>query len=406
MRALWPAFRSLYPLSFRGYRDVWPGSRAGLVRVPFGIYPKDMNMKHRLRIIVIAGCVVVATAAIVLYNHFSSRPGIGDAGPVSDKAPVAAPAAGRPVPVEVHVAALEPIDAGIGGLGKLLANEEVEIVSEIAGKVEKIQFSEGAKVRAGDLLVKVNDDDLQAQLSRAEFQRRLLSDKLDRNRILFEKDAVSGEAFDQIETDYNMVEADIRLLKVKIDKTEIKAPFDGVIGFRYISLGSYLQPSTPIAQLVDHSKLRVEVAIPAQYLDASLIGAPLMFTVRGDDTPRRARVYAIDPRVDDKTKTIILRGLYDNADGRLLPNMSVTFSISQRQGRSLQVPTEAIVPEIDRQRVWVVRKGRAVPVAVTTGVRNERMIEITDGIAAGDSVIVTGLMQVRDGARVEVVSTR
>ncbi len=365
----------------------------------------SLRMKHRLRIFVIAGSVVVAAGALLSYNYFSSKPRMGDGETV---AAVSGKVAGerKATPVEVYIAAMKPIDAGISGLGKLLANEEVEIVSEISGKVEQILFEEGKAVKAGDLLVKVNDEDLQAQLARAEFQRKLLKEKLDRNRILLEKDAVSGEAFDQIETDYNMVEADIQLLRVKIDKTEIKAPFDGVVGFRYISLGSYLQPSTPIVQLVDHSKLKVEVAIPAQYLSNSFVGRQLTFTTRADDTPRRARIYAIDPLVDDKTKTVVLRGVYDNSDGRLLPNMSINFSIAQRQGTALQVPTEAIVPEIDRQTVWVVRGGRAVQLPVETGIRSASTVEITHGLNKGDSVIITGLMQVREGARVEVVTTR
>ena len=146
--------------------------------------------------------------------------------------------------------------------GSLLANEEVDLVAEIVGKVRKIYFQEGVAVKKGQLLLKVDDADLQAQLTRAEFQKKLLAEKLERQRILLKRESISREAFDQLQTDYNMLEADIELLKVKISRTEIRAPFDGVMGFRYVSEGSYVQPSSQIARIVDNSTLKYEFNIP------------------------------------------------------------------------------------------------------------------------------------------------
>ena len=162
------------------------------------------------------------------------------------------------LPVSGIVASMSTSGNGIPVTGLLVANEEVELVSETAGKVVKIAFEEGTLVKKGTLLVKVDDSDLQAQLARAEFQKELLAAKLERQRILLKRESISVEEFQQLETEYNMNLADIELLKVKIARTEIRAPFDGRMGFRFVSEGSYLQPSTKVSTIVDNSYLKIE----------------------------------------------------------------------------------------------------------------------------------------------------
>ena len=174
------------------------------------------------------------------------------------------------LPVTGIIAKNSVVAAGFPVNGSLLANEEVDLVAEIVGKVRKIYFQEGVAVKKGQLLLKVDDADLQAQLTRAEFQKKLLAEKLERQRILLKRESISREAFDQLQTDYNMLEADIELLKVKISRTEIRAPFDGVMGFRYVSEGSYVQPSSQIARIVDNSTLKYEFNIPEKYADNNL----------------------------------------------------------------------------------------------------------------------------------------
>ena len=176
------------------------------------------------------------------------------------------------LPVTGIIAKNSVVAAGFPVNGSLLANEEVDLVAEIVGKVRKIYFQEGVAVKKGQLLLKVDDADLQAQLTRAEFQKKLLAEKLERQRILLKRESISREAFDQLQTDYNMLEADIELLKVKISRTEIRAPFDGVMGFRYVSEGSYVQPSSQIARIVDNSTLKYEFNIPEKYADNNLKG--------------------------------------------------------------------------------------------------------------------------------------
>ncbi len=292
---------------------------------------------------------------------------------------------------------------GVPITGSMLANEEVELVAEIVGKVRKIYFEEGSFVKKGQLLLKVDDADLQAQLTRSEFQKKLLSEKLERQRILLKRESISREAFDQLQTDYNMLEADIELLKVKISRTEIRAPFYGEMGFRYVSEGSYVQPSSKIATIVDNSVLKFEFSIPERYADNNLKNREVYFHVTGSDKLYSANVYAVDPLIDMKTRMILLRARFQNKNHELMPGMFAKGNIVfGGKNEFIAVPTEAVVPEMDGKRLWVVRNGKAVSVPVETENRDERNVGVVSGITVGDTVLTGGLMQLREGMGVSV----
>ena len=171
-----------------------------------------MNKRIKRGLVIIIVLVVLGIIFIPRLGWFSVKSEIPDAVPRKGSGVLT---------VEGVVAQNSHSSNGIQVVGTMLANEEVELVAEIVGKVRRIYFQEGSYVRKGDLLLKVDDADLQAQLSRAEFQRKLLSEKLERQRILLKRESISREAFDQLQTDYNVLEADIELLKVKISRTEL-----------------------------------------------------------------------------------------------------------------------------------------------------------------------------------------
>lgn len=307
------------------------------------------------------------------------------------------------LPVSGIVARYSVTANGIPVNGSLLANEEVELVAEIVGKVRKIYFQEGSFVRKGQLLLKVDDADLQAQLSRSEFQKKLLSEKLERQRILLKRESISREAFDQLQTDYNMLEADIELLKVKISRTEIRAPFDGEMGFRYVSEGSYVQPSSKIATIVDNSVLKYEFYVPERYADNNLKGREVFFRVTGNEKLYSAHVYAVDPLIDVKTRMILLRARFQNKKLELMPGMFAKGNIVfGDKNQFIAVPSEAVVPEMDGKRLWVVRNGKAVSVPVETESRDEKNVEVISGVSVGDTILTGGLMQLREGMGVAV----
>jgi membrane fusion protein (multidrug efflux system) len=253
------------------------------------------------------------------------------------------------------------------------------------------------------LLVKINDDDLVAQLERAQYQLNLLTEQLERQRILLEKDAVSRESFDKVQTDYNMVASDISLYKARIEKTEVRASFSGIVGFRYVSEGSFVQPGTKVARLVDNSSLKVEFSIPEKYVSLPLLGNDIAFEVEGFTQTFRAEVYAVDSKVEAKTRTIALRAHYENDRELLFPGMSASVMlITSKSANSIQIPSEAIVPEMNGKSAWIVRDGKAATLPIETGIRNDLMVEVLSGIAAGDTIITTGLMQLRPGIPVQV----
>jgi len=351
--------------------------------------------RKSIRIGLFSAILAVALIIIFVPRWLNSAPG-----KESSAAPPAASSGGRgggggALPVNVYITAPAELRGGIGVSGTLFANEEVELTSEIAGKVVKIFFKEGARVKKGELLAKINADDIVAQLERAEEQLKLLGAQLERQRVLLSKDAVSRESFDKLQTDYNMTAADISLYKARIEKTEIRAAFNGIVGFRYVSEGGFVQPGTKVARMVDNSVLKVEFSIPEKYIALQLMGRDLVFTVDGFPQTFKAKVYAIDPKLDIKTRTIALRAHHDNSSGLLLPGMSAWITLITSQAEALQIPAEAIVPEMEGKSVWLVRNGRAVSTKIETGVRSEAMVEVTDGLVAGDSVIITGLMQLR-----------
>lgn len=305
------------------------------------------------------------------------------------------------IPARLFVLEPDLLKSGITAIGTLLPNEEVELISESAGKVVGIYFDEGKPVTKGQLLLKVDDAELQAQLRRAEYQQKLTSERLNRQRILLEKDAVSREEFDQVQTDYNILQADIDLLKTKISKTEIRAPFAGIIGFRGVSLGSFLQLNTIIARLIDQGYLKLEFAIPEKYGLLYLPGKKISFTTELSPQQFDAVVYAIDPKVDIATRTIMVRGLYNNASGKLSAGMFArTHLIVDQSDEVLLIPTEAVVQEMDGKKVWVVSNGKARSQIITTGYRTDQQVEVLSGLQIGDTIMITGLMQVREGSAI------
>jgi membrane fusion protein (multidrug efflux system) len=371
--------------------------------------------------------VLITVVAVYLYNSVTNKPKINeensekvgrDGGNKSGKDAAAGDkkdnksqrgqgGGGRVLPVSFYIADYEKNNGGLLGLGSLVAKERVDLVSEVSGRVIDIRFKEGEFVRRGTVLVKLNDDELQTQLKRAQYQYGLLKEKLERQKILLNKDAVSREDFDQVQTEYNVLSQDIEQLKSKIDKCEVKAPFDGMLGFRNVSLGAYLVPNSKITTLVDIKNLVIEFSIPEKYATKKLIGSIAKFTVQGSTKEYSARVYAIDPELDVKTRSIMFRAAYTNSDGLLRPGMSAKVSLATGQSSSsIYVPNEALISDISGKLIWIIREGKAKSIIVKTGVRTIDKIEILDGINQGDSIITTGLMQVRPGSPVKPVSNK
>ncbi len=281
--------------------------------------------------------------------------------------------------------------------GTLRPDEEVDLAFETSGKIVSIKFTEGTRVKKGDLLAKINDKPLQAQLEKLLAQKKLTESKEYRQRTLLNKDAISQESYDQIVTELQTIQADISLIEARISETELRAPFDGIIGLRYLSEGAYATPATKIAKLIKIKPLKIEFSIPERYASEIKIGYPVTFQVDGSNINYKANVYAVDPKIDIDTRTIVLRALYPNTNeehksGRYA---SITLQMSKVED-AIAIPSEALIPEMDGERVYLYKSGKASSVKVTTGLRTSSQIQITNGLNFGDTLLVTGILQLRE----------
>jgi len=288
--------------------------------------------------------------------------------------------------------------------GTILANEEVALRTETSGKIVELSFNEGRSVNRGDLLLKINDNELQAQYRQAEYRQKLAEDREDRQRQLLEKGGISREEYDATLNEVNVLRSAVELIKAQLAKTELHAPFDGVLGLRYVSEGSYITPSTEIATLQDITPVKVEFSIPERHANRVKVGDAIYFTVEGMPGRFEGRIYAFEPKIEAGTRTLRLRAHSPNADARLLPGTFANVELVFEQiDDALAVPSLAVIPELGGKKVYVYSGGKALPRTVETGIRLEDRVQVTAGLAPGDTVITSGLQQLRPGLPVRLV---
>lgn len=344
--------------------------------------------------------VVIAGLAILGIYRFKPKSNSDiPAGPVSG-----APGRGGST-LYVRYTVIEPVELvdGINISGSLIPNEEVDLSFETSGKITGIYFDEGTSVGKGQVLAKINDAPLQAQLRKLEAQYQPTLDRLERQKALFEKEAVSKEAYQDAQATYDKLQADIEEVRAKLDQTELKAPFDGIIGLRQVSVGAYASPNTSVATLTNVQKLKVEFAVPERYAGILQNGADLTFKVEGADEVYSAKVYATNSKVDQGTRTYQVRAIYDNSKGRLVPGRYVSVSLNTRVfHNALAVPSEAIVSEMGIDKVFLYKGGKAMPQEISKGLRTDAQVQVLSGLNVGDTVITSGTMQLRTGMKVEL----
>jgi len=287
--------------------------------------------------------------------------------------------------------------------GSLTANESVSLRSEVSGIVEKIHFREGQTVKKGQLLVQLNDDELKAELEKLQFTKKLNEDIEYRQKQLLAKEAISKEEYETALTTLNTSIAEIRVKQVQVEKHKIKAPFDGVVGLRSVSEGSYLNPADEIATLYSINPIKIDFSIPGKYTAEINEGDKIAFTVDAYKDTFYGEIYAIEPQIDPQTRSIKLRATSANKEGKLLPGQfaKITLTISTFEDAML-IPTESVIPELDGKKVFVIENGLVQNRQVETGIRTADQVQVTKGLNPGDTVVTTGILQVRPGMEVRV----
>ncbi|HQI43463.1 MAG TPA: efflux RND transporter periplasmic adaptor subunit [Dysgonamonadaceae bacterium] len=287
--------------------------------------------------------------------------------------------------------------------GIMLPDEEVDLTFETSGKITKIYFQEGTFVKKGDLLAKVNDAPLQAELKKLEAQLPLAQDRVYRQQILLEKDAVSQETYQSVLTELETLKADIELTKARIAQTELRAPFDGAIGLRLVSEGAYASPTVVIAKLTKISPLKIEFSVNENMVNEIKPGTNLAFTVDNDLATYHATVYAIESRLDVQTLTFFARALFQNPGGKIKPGQSANVVIQlDQKNDAIVIPSISMIREMGRQLVYIYKNGKAKEVEIKTGLSTASSVQITDGLSIGDTLLTTGVMQLTDGALVKI----
>jgi membrane fusion protein (multidrug efflux system) len=315
--------------------------------------------------------------------------------------------AGRQAPslkVSTVRAVPAPFAEHITATGTLRAEEGVELQAETGGRVRSINFTEGSRVRKGDLLVKLTDDDLQAMLARASSRLNLAAQRRARIERLFQEGVANREDYDTAVNETAVQEAEVAVIRAQIAKTEIRAPFEGVVGLRFISEGAFVNANARMATLQAVDRLKLDFSVPERFAERVTPGTVVEFSV-GGRARRRGEVSAVEPRLDAGTRTLTARAVIANPDGLLRPGSFVSVEVTlETFADAIILPSVAVVPGPAERSVFIVSDGRAARRAVQTGSRTESTVHIVSGIRPGDLVITSGLQQMREGLPVDPVA--
>ena len=355
-----------------------------------------MNKKTKIALIAI---ILLLIAAMAFYPKIKTLVSPGEEAATSlNISPTEGDGKGkRALNVNVQILKSQNLTDVIRTKGLLIPDEEVDLSFETSGKITEIQFKEGTMVKKGQLLAKVNDKPLQAELKKLEAQIPLAEDRVFRQKSLLAKDAVSQEAYESVNTELEKLKADIELTKSRISQTELRAPFDGIIGLRQVSEGAYASPTTIVAQMTKISPLKIEFSVNEAYVNNIKAGTPLTFTFDNDLSTYGATVYAVESNLDKLTLTLKARALYPNVGGHLKPGQSTNIEIRLHEIKNtLVIPSLSTVAEMGQDIAYIYKDGKAHQVKLSKGMRTASSVQILNGLNAGDTLIVSGVMQLRD----------
>ena len=291
------------------------------------------------------------------------------------------------------VAEYSKLSNNLSANGTVLAQDEVQLQPEVSGRVTYLNIKEGVVVSKGTLLMKINDADLQAQVFKLKTQLKIAQSNLSRLAELFKVKGVSQAEYDAADNVVNNINADIQLLNVQIAKTELRAPFSGKLGLRNISLGAYVSPATVVVSL-------------QKYAGVIQVGDNMQCSVAGIESPFTARVIAIEPTIDEMTRNLKVRAMIQNPNSKLVPGAYVKVQLKLKETpNAIMIPSSAVIPDDKATKIVVTDSSNAKFVNIEIGTRTESEVQVLSGLNAGDTVLLTGLLQVKPGMSVKITKT-
>jgi membrane fusion protein (multidrug efflux system) len=358
------------------------------------------------------GAVAVVLAGLaggaVFYRHYAEQPAVAQsAAPDSPDPDSSTPqAAAMAMPVETAKVAVDTVVSAISAIGTLQSSESVVLGPEIAGRISEIRFKEGERVEAGDVLVKLDTEVLEATLAQARANLTLSKANYDRAKTLASQGTGTVRARDEALAQWRTDTAIVALAEARLAKATIRAPFSGTLGLRSVSVGAYVTPGERIVNLEQTDPLKVDFQVPEIYLARVHEGQTIEVTV--DARPGevfKGEIYAIDPKIDVGGRAIRLRARIPNPEGRLSPGLFTRVSIiAGKRDDAILVPESALVPRQDGKFVYRVQDGKAVLTKVETGERRPGQVEILEGLGPDATVVTAGQQRLQDGTPVEVVT--
>ncbi len=354
-------------------------------------------MKKQTKIFLVLGIILLLVVAY-FYPRLDSQPD-GEGAPSGQKGG----GNGEPLVVNVIQLKKEALNNQLQVSGTILPNESVDIKPEISGLVTKINFKEGQYVAKGTPLLYLNDNELQAQYQRLQYTQKLVQTQESRQKQLLAREAISQEEYDIVLNQYNTALSDIKLVQAQLEKTVIRAPFNGRLGLRQVSEGAVINASNIIVSIVNIDPIKLEFSIPERYAGLVTEGSSIYFSSESSTEEVEGKVYAFEPQIDAATRTIKLRAQSPNKSGKYLPGMfvKIRFVLDVKED-ALLVPAEAVIPELSGYKVFVVgADGNAEQRMIEIGTRTDTQVQVISGLKEGELVLTTGVMQVRQGMPVK-----
>jgi membrane fusion protein (multidrug efflux system) len=327
-------------------------------------------------------------------------------GKEKDKSSAGAPAA-QAIPVDGNIVKPAVLKEELEITGSLAANQQVDIVSELTRKIVRVNVKEGAYVQSGQLLFELDNADLFAQLEKLRQQEKLASLNEERLRDLIQHEAVVQQDYDQAFTNLKVLQAQIAELQVTISKTRIKAPFSGQVGIVHVYPGAIVSVNTILANIQDNSIIKLDFQVPEKYAHIITVGSEQPFTVASDAKQYTAKVVARESKLDQDTRTLLVRAISQNPGRVLLPGQSARLQLALHSSNdALMVSSQALIPSSQGYSVYIVKNNQVQLSPVEIGQRGASVVEVLHGVNNGDTVVTSNLLRLTPGAGVQFVTLK
>jgi len=351
----------------------------------------NVNLKSRSRC-----CLPVAIAGIIAFSACGGK---------NDKI-ARLPGSGNKeviMQVEGYIVKARSLGANVEVPGTLVANQSTELHPEISGRIVQLNVSEGRQISQGMLIAKLFDADLQATLKKLHVQLQIANQNEQRSLQLIKIQGISQQDYDASLLNVNNIKADIEITQATIIKTEIRAPFNGKVGLKNISMGAFVTPATIVATIQQTDILKLDFSVPEKYIPQVKVGQPVQFTTEGNTKKYTAKIMATESGVTQETRSLSIRAIVQNKEAGLVPGIFAKVVLNfDPDPNAIVVPTQAIIPQARGKKVIVYQGGLAKFNDVTTGIRDSSMVQITSGLKAGDTIVTTGLLSVRPDTKIQM----